>query len=305
MNDSATQYIGGFIALYLSCSLASSAGLGGGGLNVPLLLVIIGFPYKTCVVLSLCAVLGNHCSQTTINWFKSHPFDVSRPLIYWDVVLIFLPATLGGTTLGVVIAPTLPETLLLTFSMFVISFALFKASSKGIKTYRKETELINMNLISESLLHQNYDVKSSEVINQYIVVNGNGSSSYSKLNQSFFYPQPNYIILMALFAVWSAFAIIYVTLQVATSPCSTAYYSLLGATYIPLVITILWAVKYVTKTQLDGSNVLTGLGTAEMMGPLLLSLKVIPMVSSATTSAMSLLYTSSTLLHYGILGKID
>ena len=41
------------------------------------------------------------------------------------------------------------------------------------------------------------------------------------------------------------------------------------------------------------------------MGPLLLTLKVLPQVTSATISIMSLLNSSSTILHYGILGQIN
>ena len=41
------------------------------------------------------------------------------------------------------------------------------------------------------------------------------------------------------------------------------------------------------------------------MGPLLLSYQVIPPVSTATTSMMSLATASSNILHYAILNDID
>ena len=50
---------------------------------------------------------------------------------------------------------------------------------------------------------------------------------------------------------------------------------------------------------------LLGIGGGELMGPLLLTLKVLPQVTSATISMMSLLNSSSTILHYGILGEIN
>ncbi len=40
------------------------------------------------------------------------------------------------------------------------------------------------------------------------------------------------------------------------------------------------------------------------MGPLLLSLQILPQVTSATTSTMSLLSSASNILHYGIQGDI-
>ena len=49
---------------------------------------------------------------------------------------------------------------------------------------------------------------------------------------------------------------------------------------------------------------LIGIGGGELMGPLLLQLKVLPQVSSATTSMMSLFNSSSTIIHYGFNGSI-
>jgi uncharacterized membrane protein YfcA len=50
---------------------------------------------------------------------------------------------------------------------------------------------------------------------------------------------------------------------------------------------------------------LLGIGGGELMGPLLLSLNVLPQVSAASTSMMSLLNSSSNIVHYAIIGEID
>ena len=64
--DSA-NFIGGCCALYFCSSLSAAAGLGGGALNVPILLLIFGYDYKTAVVLSIFCVLGNVLSQVSGN----------------------------------------------------------------------------------------------------------------------------------------------------------------------------------------------------------------------------------------------
>ena len=94
----------GYLVLYLSCTLASSAGLGGGGLNVPIFLVLFNYEYKAAVICSLFSVLGNHLAQTSLNWNKSHPNMKSRSLIYWEVILIVLPAQLAGSNIGKLIS---------------------------------------------------------------------------------------------------------------------------------------------------------------------------------------------------------
>ena len=48
---------------------------------------------------------------------------------------------------------------------------------------------------------------------------------------------------------------------------------------------------------------LLGIGGGELMGPLMLHLKVLATVSPATTSMMSFLNTSSSIVHYMTLGK--
>ena len=43
-----------------------------------------------------------------VNWWKRHPLDLSRPLIYWDVALLIDPSMLAGSNLGVILANILP-----------------------------------------------------------------------------------------------------------------------------------------------------------------------------------------------------
>lgn len=58
-------------------------GIGGGGLNVPILLVVYGFDYHTSVVLSLATVLGNYISQVS-----QHVITESYVMMYWEYLNI-------------------------------------------------------------------------------------------------------------------------------------------------------------------------------------------------------------------------
>ncbi|RYY86725.1 hypothetical protein EON63_05305, partial [archaeon] len=88
------------ISIYLCGVLASAGGIGGGGVIVPLLLVIGNYEYHTATILSLCAVLGNHTAQSSINLPRTHPHCDKRPLISWDLVMVLLPTLMGGSNLG-------------------------------------------------------------------------------------------------------------------------------------------------------------------------------------------------------------
>lgn len=128
------------IVLYFAGSIASAGGIGGGGVNVPLLLVLGGFDYKDAVVFSLCTVLGNHLAQSYINWPISHPYVKQRPLIYWDLILFLLPTQLGGSNLGVIISDAPPELLLLICAFLILALAIAKTYYKFMSYYHEESK---------------------------------------------------------------------------------------------------------------------------------------------------------------------
>jgi len=107
------EFLVGCAVLFVCSTLAAAGGIGGGALNVPILLAVFGYSYKEAVVLSLCAVAGNTLSQVIVNSHKSHPLDKTRPIIYFDAALLLIPAQLGGNNIGVLLAAVLPTTILM------------------------------------------------------------------------------------------------------------------------------------------------------------------------------------------------
>jgi len=381
------EKIVGGILLYLSCTISSAGGIGGGGLNVPIFLVVFGYTYQQAVVFSLCTVLGNYISQVYVNWRKRHPYDPRRPLIYWDAVLLLLPAQLGGSNIGVIIAKIFPEGVLIILAMVVLLFAGYKSFRKGRKYWLEESQR-QIRPIPRGPLSTVYEESDEEedaedegidsdngrersreylLLNSNDVTGGNSGSggSYSAVHSSTNAPtttnnnkedelvpssrlsevsfrgsevhglQLPWPTLRVLGALWVLYACLYTILTVAVRVCSASYWSLLGASYVPLAGTVLWGLAYVTRKQVaDPGSVLPGdinvaispsgplsaplaafvigmlctllgIGGGELMGPLLLSLGSLPQVVSATTSSMSFLNTSSNIVHYAILGQIQ
>ena len=140
-----TSLASGLIVMFISSVLCSSAGVGGGSLNVPILYSIIGFDYDTAVVLSACTLMGNYLLQFLINLDKRHPCDPTVPLIYWDAVLIMLPAELGGANVGVIISKSIPKPLIFILAIVVLIIAIFFTGLKGYKLYKNE----NIALLTE------------------------------------------------------------------------------------------------------------------------------------------------------------
>lgn len=386
--------IGGCLALYLSCAFASAGGIGGGGLNVPILLVILGFKYKQATVLSLCTVLGNYLSQIFVNWDRSHPLLPSRPLIYFEIIIVLVPAQLGGNNIGVIVAEIFPDSLLLLVAMIVVIYAQIKTTRKAIKLYKKES-LALAGAVDGSmkrplllaaggpglLIDDGIVEDDEEIDNPLLITVGNGSNHSCSALTTGEYEEPlrldkyltrtnlptasaasprpgmtgssgirlfdysrdsfsslaqtivrDYYIIAGLVAVWVAYAGCYVTMQVVAKLCSVEFYVLLSGSFIPLLIAVYVGLNYIRANQIEDPHLvlegdvdfsklsflppilafiigilcsLLGIGGGELMGPLLLSMGVLPLVSSATTSFMSFMSSSSNILHYAIQGKID
>lgn len=140
VTDASLAY--GLILMFFSSVLCSSAGVGGGSLNVPILYSIIGFDYDTATVLSLCTLMGNYLLQVLVNLDKRHPSSPTTPLIYWDAVLVMLPAELGGANLGVIVAKAMPKTIIFILAMTVLVIAVYFTGMKGKKLYHLENDLL-------------------------------------------------------------------------------------------------------------------------------------------------------------------
>lgn len=125
-------------------------------MNVPILYSIIGFDYDTAVILSLCTLMGNYLLQVLVNLDKRHPNEPRLPLIYWDAVLIIFPSLLGGANFGVVVAKSMPKTLVFLLAIGVLLLAVYFTGKKGLMLRKKETLLIEEELNSKS-----YDVYSN------------------------------------------------------------------------------------------------------------------------------------------------
>lgn len=83
------------------------------------------------------------CGAAVINFAqmgpKRHPL-ANRPLIYYDLALVFQPMVLAGTTIGVLLNGIFPEWLILILLMTTLTISTVKTTLKGIRQYKQENE---------------------------------------------------------------------------------------------------------------------------------------------------------------------
>lgn len=76
----------------LGLMIAAAGGIGGGGILVPLYILVLGFDPKHAIPLSNITIFGGAITNTVLNLSKRHP-DADRPLVDWDLILVMEPLT--------------------------------------------------------------------------------------------------------------------------------------------------------------------------------------------------------------------
>lgn len=129
----------GFALAILGLMIAAGGGIGGGGILVPIYILVMGFSPKHAIPLSNITVLGGSLANTVLNVRKRHPL-ADRPLIDWDLILVMEPFTVAGALIGAVLNKVLPEVMLSVLLVMLLSVTAWTSLKKAVKMYQKETQ---------------------------------------------------------------------------------------------------------------------------------------------------------------------
>ena len=131
----------GFFCAAMGLFIAAGGGIGGGGILVPVYILIMGFLPKHAIPLSNVTVLGGAVASTLRNIRKRHP-TADRPLIDWDIIVAMEPPTVAGALIGSNLNKILPEAVIAVMLALLLSFTAYITLKKAQKMRRKETEMI-------------------------------------------------------------------------------------------------------------------------------------------------------------------
>ena len=106
------EEIAGSLGAFVAIVLAAGSGLGGGGLLVPLYIMLMSRSSHEAVPLSKATIFGGAIASFLVNVRKRHPLVPSRPLIDYETMLLMEPMTLAGTIIGVNLNAVFPEWLI-------------------------------------------------------------------------------------------------------------------------------------------------------------------------------------------------
>jgi Sulfite exporter TauE/SafE len=89
----------GICAAAIGLMIAAGGGVGGGGILVPVYVLLLRFHPKLAIPLSNITIFGGALTNMALNVSKRHP-AADRPLVDWDLILVMEPLTIGGALVG-------------------------------------------------------------------------------------------------------------------------------------------------------------------------------------------------------------
>merc|ERR1719482_2669331 len=118
--------------------IAAGGGIGGGGIIVPLYMLLLGFRPRHAIPLSNVTICGGSIANAIFNVRKRHP-RADRPVIDWDIILIMEPSTIVGAVLGSFLSKILPDIVLSVMLAFILAFMGYRTLTKAVDLHAKET----------------------------------------------------------------------------------------------------------------------------------------------------------------------
>lgn len=206
--------VGAFV-WFIMAGVATACGVGGGGIYVPLGILLFEFAPKQSSGLSQASIFGASLGGLILNSRNHHPEEklrsdagaktsdkelpqqkknspeenkayedagndmYTRPLIDFDMALFLSPMEMAGAVLGVVIQKILPNWLYLLIAALVLSFTAYKTYKKFFQTRKKERKEEEANAEASAGVEV-----SNEKVEDTNVESGRSENSDEKKSQS-------------------------------------------------------------------------------------------------------------------------
>jgi len=175
----------GLAAAMIGLILAAGGGIGGGGILVPIYILIMRFSARYGIPLSNVTILGGALANNAFNLRKRHP-KAERPMVDFDLVLLMEPPTIAGAVIGSILNKVLPEFVITTLLVLVLGATALrtwqsaeKQSNKEKKALEEEAGLLEGEKPKEALATTAYTPVPEDGGNED-AGDGNGSSSVTE-----------------------------------------------------------------------------------------------------------------------------
>lgn len=122
-------------------ALSNIAGVGGGGVAIPLIMGFFHFKTKPAIAISSFTIFCTTFARFLLNFKEKHPEKVNVCIIDYGLSTIMMPATLAGAQVGALILLTFPSLLIQIFLTLVLAALAVQSTFKAVKITKKENEI--------------------------------------------------------------------------------------------------------------------------------------------------------------------
>ena len=130
----------GTIVFTLVMLLSKVAGIGGGGIAIPIISYFFNFGIKPATAISSFAILVASLAYFAYNYNLRNPDKPQMPAIDYGLAIVMMPLTLLGSLIGAYFYVSFPELILLIILTLLLILLTYNSADKGIEIYRKESE---------------------------------------------------------------------------------------------------------------------------------------------------------------------
>ncbi|KAG4954214.1 hypothetical protein JHK87_039808 [Glycine soja] len=272
----------------LGAAFGSVGGVGGGGIFVPMLILIIGFDPKSAVAISKCMVTGAAISAVFFCMKQRHP-TLDEPVIDYDLMLLIQPTLMLGISIGVILSVIFADWMVTILLIILCIVTSIRAFFMGADTWKKETK---MKEESQETIKLSESTATCSEEEGYKYLPGCSDEGYEKDTRK---PEGFTIDRTIQFPVQSHTGYLF---------CHRALYQGRAAgsqhTHWPLHHLFLASICSLLAGIVGG---LLGTGSGFVMGPLFLEVGIAPQVASATAT-FGMMYSSSlSVIQYYLLNR--
>lgn len=132
----------GYLIMFVVSALANTAGIGGGSIMTPVLVLLFYFETRTAVPLSQVIIFGGAAVAIMLKIKNRHPTR-DRPLIFYKLIVVVQAPILLGTFFGALLNAIFPSWLIEFILTSVLAFMFYSTTKKAMMLYQKETKLIS------------------------------------------------------------------------------------------------------------------------------------------------------------------
>jgi len=313
------------IGTVLAVALCSGGGIGGGGILVPLYILLDGLDEHHAIPLSKVVIFGAAFTDFWLYRTLRHPVQKWRSLIDYDLAVIMEPLILFGTVVGVLLNVILPELIVGIALIILLTYTAYRMFAKA-KQIRDKEKIISASRKSKA--------SQIQAANQQPLLSAASPASDEDLEQQDpkweKYPFDKNVWLVVSWCTILVCAVCKGDLV----PCGGWQYWLLEWAPLPILTAITYfygrrlvrehkgrqsrsyakgdipwdennVIKYPLMSSIAGvAAALLGVGGGMVTGPLMLELGVLPEISRVTSAYMILFTSSCTSMQYLILGRI-